>query len=295
MTPLSGMTGFARVPGQADWGGWVWEAKSVNGRNLDVRIALPAGFESLERAVKAAAQARFDRGSLQISLRIETATTRSGVVIDEVLLAQLIAAAERAQGGGLSSEAIATLMTLKGVVDTGANAFRDLGADPQIVTAIAARVDTVLDELRLSRRAEGAALTRLLMGLLAEMEIVLQSAALHAAEQPRLLQERLRKQLGELDAEGRVDADRVAAELALSAARADVREELDRLSTHFAGARDVLEKGSPAGRQLDFLAQELNREANTLCSKSVGLELTRAGLALKALIDQFKEQAANVE
>ena len=295
MSQLSGMTGFARVTGEAEWGAWAWEAKSVNGRGLDVRVNTPPGFDALERAVKAAASRRFNRGSLQVSLRIELSDRAGGVVIDEALLKSLTSAAEQALGGPLSGEAIAALMSIKGVVETGSSSLRDVAADEAVMTVLAQGAEAALEQLDTARRAEGQSLLAMLGELVDEMSAMTESAISLAAGQPGLLQARLSKQLDELGADQKVDPDRLAAELALTAAKADVREELDRLQAHFASARDLLATGSPVGRKLDFLAQELNREANTLCSKSVSLDLTNAGLSLKGTIDQFKEQAANVE
>ncbi len=292
---LSGMTGFARVTGEESWGAWAWEAKSVNGRSLDVRVNYPPGFDPLEREVKAMATERFNRGSLQVSLRIDMASGTGGVVIDHVLLGTLADAARKTLGTELTPEAVATLMTLKGVVETGSSSLRDLAADESAMKVLSAGAKLAMDQLAEGRRAEGASLLEMLSGHLDTVESLSAEAAKLAATQPGLIKAKLLKQLEDLDREGRVDAERFAAEAALSAARADVREELDRLAAHVKSGRDLLKAGSPAGRKIDFLAQELNREANTLCSKSASLELTNAGLSLKGVIDQFKEQAANVE
>ncbi|WP_373009618.1 YicC/YloC family endoribonuclease [Hyphomonas sp.] len=295
MSELSGMTGFARVAGEAVWGSWAWEAKSVNGRSLDVRVNTPPGFDALDRAVKAQASKLFNRGSLQVSLRIDMSMGDETVTVNEGLLTALTNAAQAIHGAGLSGEAIATLMTLKGVVETGGSSLRELAQDAAVIELLSDAANAALKDLAEARRTEGASLTGIMTCLVGEMEGFAAAATKLADAQPGLLKARLTKQLDELDAEGRVDADRAAVEIALSAAKADVREELDRLAAHFAGARDLLAGGSPVGRKLDFLAQELNREANTLCSKSVSLDLTNAGLGLKGVIDQFKEQAANVE
>lgn len=295
MNTLSGMTGFARVTGEADWGTWAWEAKSVNGRGLDVRVNTPPGFDALERLVKTAAGKLFKRGSLQVSLRIELNEMTDAVSINFNLFNALLEAAEAAHGAGVSSEAVATLMTVKGVVESGGANIRDLANDESVSAVLEQAAEQVLSELAEARKAEGLALSGILLQLLNELEAFAAEAATLAVDQPSLLKARLSKQLDELDAENRVDAERQAAELALTAAKADVREELDRLTAHFATGKSLLSEGSPVGRKLDFLAQELNREANTLCSKSVSLDLTNAGLGLKGVVDQFKEQAANVE
>jgi uncharacterized protein (TIGR00255 family) len=292
---LSGMTGFARVTGEAEWGSWAWEAKSVNGRGLDVRVNYPPGFDALDRAIKTVAPKYFSRGSLQVSLRIEMSAAGDTATINEPLLNTLVLAAEKRLGMELSGEAIASLMNVKGVVEVGASNLRDLGTDEALIATLAKAGEAALQALQAERRREGAVLSDLLEGLVGGMEELREEAGRLADTQPGLLKERLTKQLSELDTDGRVDKERMAAEIALSAAKADVREELDRLSAHFDSAHELLAGGSPVGRKIDFLAQELNREANTLCSKSISLDLTNAGLGLKGLIDQFKEQAANVE
>ena len=289
------MTGFARVAGEAEWGSWAWEAKSVNGRGLDVRVNYPPGFEALERAIKAAAPKYFQRGSLQVALRIDLAGGSDSATINAHLLDALASAVEKRTGSALSGEVFASLLNVKGVVEPGASSLRDLGTDESVTTMLADAGDAALMALQAERLREGEALAGILSGLVQGMEDLRVKAEHLAADQPTLLRDRLTKQLGELDPDGRVDRERMAAEIALSAAKADVREELDRLSAHFESARELLKAGSPVGRKLDFLAQELNREANTLCSKSISLDLTNAGLGLKGLIDQFKEQAANVE
>nr|WP_321362248.1 YicC/YloC family endoribonuclease [uncultured Hyphomonas sp.] len=295
MSVLSGMTGFARVSGEAEWGSWAWEAKSVNGRGLDVRVNYPPGFEALDRAIKTAAPKYFQRGSLQVALRVDLSSGADTATVNTTLLDALASAVEKRTGTPLSGEVFASLMNVKGVVEPGASNLRDLGSDEAVIAPLAKAGEEALQALQAERRREGGMLTDLLEGLVAGMEDLREKAGTLADSQPGLLQERLTKQLDELDPDNRVDKDRAAAEIALSAAKADVREELDRLSAHFVSAHDLLAGGSPAGRKLDFLAQELNREANTLCSKSISLDLTNAGLGLKGLIDQFKEQAANVE
>jgi len=295
MGQLSGMTGFARVTGEESWGAWAWEAKSVNGRALDVRVTYPPGFEVLEREVKALAGEAFNRGSLQVSLRIDPAAGAGGAVIDEALLGRLADAARKALGADLTPGAVATLMTVRGVVETSAASLRDLAGDETVLACLSAGAKAAIGQLAGARRAEGLVLQGILLAQLDEVEALAGEAARLAAAQPGLIRARLVRQLDELDREGRVDAERFAAEAALSAARADVREELDRLAAHVTSGRALLAAGSPAGRKIDFLAQEFNREANTLCSKSASLDLTKAGLSLKGVIDQFKEQAANVE
>lgn len=296
MNVLSGMTGFARVSGEAEWGNWAWETKSVNGRGLDVRVGYPQGFDAIERYAKAEAAKRFKRGSLQLSLRIELAEAGVNLVVNEAALAALADAQFKVNSDvALTSEAIATLMTIKGVVETGSQTTRELAENTEVMATLKRGLENVLDDLQNSRQDEGRSLNSIMMSLIEELEAELSKAGAHAHTQPSLLIARLETQLAELQATENVDADRLAAEIAISAAKADVREELDRLAAHLQSARSYLESGSPIGRKLDFLSQELNREANTLCSKSIHIDLTNIGLALKGLVDQFKEQAANVE
>ncbi|MCA8906024.1 MAG: YicC family protein, partial [Hyphomonas sp.] len=240
MTALSGMTGFARVSGEAEWGSWAWEAKSVNGRGLDVRVAYPPGFETMERVVKAAAPKYFQRGSLQVSLRVDVAANVASGTINEDLLDSLVASAEARYGSALSGEAIASLMNVKGVVEAGGASLRDLGTDEDVGAALSDAAEEVLKALKDERLREGDMLGGVLGQLLADMEDLRATADGLAGTQPGLIQERLTRQLGELDTNGRVDKERLAAEIALSAAKADVREELDRLSAHFVSARELL-------------------------------------------------------
>ena len=292
---VTSMTGFARAGGEADWGSWTWEAKSVNGRGLDLRVNVPGGFDGLDQAVKKAASAMFSRGNMQIGLRIEMSASAETISVNEAAFKAIRDAFERANDGPPDSGALATLMSLKGVIETGSQSLRDLATEDGVQDMLLASAMTALDSLAEARATEGTAMRSLLLGHIAEMSATLANAEDLAATQPGLLKARLEKQIAELDTANSVDADRMAAEIALSAAKADVREEIDRLSAHIASARNLIEQGGAIGRKLDFMAQEFNREANTLCSKSVSLELTNCGLAIKGLIDQFKEQAANVE
>ena len=293
---VSSMTGFARVSGEASWGSWAWEAKSVNGRSLDIRVNLPSGLEQLDAAIKQAAKSHFTRGNLQVNLRIELAGGADTLSVNNRALQALVRAYETISPHSVSDDgALAVLMTVKGVVETGSASTRDLADDRSAIATLQAAAEQLMSELSEARRAEGEALNALITEHLDGMEAAVARATGYAGEQPGLLKTRLEKQLAELGADKSVDADRMAAEVALSAAKADVREELDRLTAHIASGRKLLQEGGAIGRKFDFLAQEFNREANTLCSKSASLDLTNEGLALKGLVDQIKEQAANVE
>jgi len=294
---IMGMTGFGRTGHETDWGNWTWEAKAVNGRGLDVRVNVPSGFEGLEQAVKKLASAKFARGNMQVSLKIEMAASNV-VTVNQAALKSLAADFEAHAGQPPAGEALAVLMTAHGVLETGGGSGgnqRALGQDEGVRATLLESAGEALGQLEASRAAEGKALHVILSQGLDDMALCCKDAEAVAGEQPALLKARLTTKLEELTADMMVDADRLAAEAALAAAKADVKEELDRLAAHIETARGHLASGQPIGRKLDFLSQELNREANTLCAKSASLALTNAGLALKILIDQFKEQAANVE
>ena len=295
MAALSGMTGFGRADGAAEWGRWTLEAKSVNGKGLDIRVNLPGGFDAVERAIRQALTRRFKRGSVQVAVRID-ATDASGAVVNEALLDTLTEVwLARTGEHMIRAEALATLMAVRGVVEADSVDLRSLGADEAVIAALLVGADDAVAALEQARLSEGSSLLALLSANLDEIEAEIRAAAGAASEQPAAMKSKLETRIAELLGGSEVDPDRVATEVAIMAAKADVREELDRLAAHVATGREHLAAGSPVGRKLDFLAQELSREANTLCSKSASLALTNAGLALKGLIDQFKEQAANVE
>ena len=292
---FSSMTGFARAAEQGEWGSYVWETKSVNGKGLDLRINVPNGYEAVEKAIKTYAASLFSRGSFQISLKIEMSGGQTEVAINEDILSSLMAAYERADGTMATGPALATLMGMKGVVETKAVAANAIIHDDEALAGIIETGCTALDALHADRLAEGGKLYAMLARQLNEIETLTANAAEHAPEQAQALAERYRQRIRELDTEKAVTEERLAAEIAVLAAKADVQEELDRLIAHVASGRELLDSTMAVGRNIGFLAQELNREANTLCAKSASMDLTNTGLALKSVIDQFKEQAANVE
>lgn len=290
---LVSMTGFADVQGAAGGVHWRWEVKSVNGRSLDVRLRLPPGLDGLEIRIRALAGAIFRRGNLQIALTLDGDAGAGGVRIDEAALAAAVALAQKlAAEPGLAPARIDGLLALKGVIVSTDEIGGDYKAQED---ALLASLGEAFSALAGSRAAEGEKLATLLGGQIDGIERLTESAGKLAAVQPAALKERLSAQLADLVGEGTVQPDRLAQEVALLAVKADVREELDRLKAHVGEARRLMACGEAVGRKLDFLAQEFNREANTLCSKSSDVALTRIGLDLKALIDQFREQAANVE
>lgn len=291
---ISGMTGFARISEEAEWGSWSWEARSVNGKGLDVRVNMPSGLETVDQAIRKTIARTFDRGSLQIGLRIELSGAET-VSINEDVLATLMGAYERAEGALATGPALATLMGIRGVVEAETLSMRDLGETEGAVEALTETGNAVIEALDERRREEGDTLRSLFVGQLSEMHALTQQALEYADAQKSAIAEKYRARIAEFDSEGAVSDERLATEIAVLAAKADVTEELDRLQAHIARGQSLIESDGAVGRDLGFLAQELNREANTLCSKSASLDLTNAGLALKSVIDQFKEQAANVE
>ncbi len=310
MASITSMTGYARADGRCDTPGlgapftWIWEAKSVNGKGLDVRVRVPAGFDSLELPVRQAAAAAIARGSLTLGLHITLDTAASAPKVNEALLDAAIELSLRkaeslpkgALGKTIAPARLDGLLALRGVLEAGDSTLPDaeaLAARDALLLKGAAKA---LEGLTGSRRQEGARLAPVVGSVLDDIANHCAEARKVAATQPAALQARLTQQVNDL-ATGTpaLTPERLAQEVALLALKADVREELDRLTAHIAQARELLGAGAPCGRKLDFLSQEFNREANTLCSKSTDVTLTRIGLALKAAIDQFREQIQNIE
>jgi uncharacterized protein (TIGR00255 family) len=298
--PLISMTGFADLAGSADTSSWTWEARSVNGRGLDLRLRLPDGYEALEAPLRAAATRVLARGSVTIALRLARGAAAamprlSPEALEAAVLAALAASdAAAARGLELAPMTAADLLAVRGVLDAEAPAP---GEDAERMTRMAAGIEPLLAALVAARAAEGAALATILGGQLDRIEGLAHAARASAAErEPRtgeLLRSRVEALLATLPAP--VDEARLAQELALIAVRSDVTEELDRLEAHVATGRALVAGAGPVGRKLDFLMQEFNREANTLCSKAQASDLTAIGLELKAVIDQMREQVQNVE
>ena len=299
MGTLMSMTGFARESGTlADGTGFVWELRSVNGRGLDVRLRLPNGQDALEPPLREAAARRLKRGNVSATLSLKR-EDRPRLAVDPAALEQALALALDLAGrirGSMSPRAEA-LLALPGVMRTEAPE-PDAAAEEAKRADLAAAFARTLDGLVEARRAEGTKLREILGGLLAEIAALREAAAAEAASQPAAQRARMMEQLAALLGEAgtaRVPEERLAQEVALLAQKSDVREELDRLAAHVEAAGALLAAGEGAGRKLDFLTQEFVREANTLCSKSASVPLTRIGLDLKAAIERLREQAANVE
>lgn len=293
---MNSMTGFARSDGADAEAAWHWEVRSVNGRGLDVRLRLPAGFEGLEAGVRAAAARRFSRGNFQLNLTVRRSTGTGALRINHDLLDQVLAAmeevSERLQLAPPRAEGV---LALKGVLELSEPEI-DNAADEARNAAILTSCAEALDGLAAMRRAEGAKLQDVLASQVDEIEALTNDAASVPALQPEAIRERLKSQVARLlDAGAELDETRLYQEAVLLATKGDIREELDRLHAHVAAARKLLGQDGAVGRKFDFLTQEFNREANTLCSKSSDAGLTSIGLKLKAVIDQMREQVQNIE
>jgi len=295
--PLISMTGFADARGLHGTLRWRWETKSVNGRGLDFRFRAPPGYEGLESGARTLASERFKRGSLQIVLTAAADDAGRGFRVDPVALADAVRLAKRvAAETGLEPARVDGLLALKGVVVQEENAALNDEARMARDAAMLESLAGAYDLLARARSNEGAKLEAIILRQIAEIERLTTEARALAVQQPFILRERMMAQLKELIAPGStVPEERVAQEVAILASRADLSEELDRLTAHCQEARALIASREPAGRKLDFLAQEFNREANTLCAKSSDIQLTHVGLALKAVIDQLREQVQNVE
>ena len=291
---IASMTGFARTEGDGLGVSWVWEIKSVNGKSLDLRLRLAQGFDAVEPQIRALLAQRFRRGNFSASL-VVTRTAPAVLRVNREALAQIVALMNQLAGEiEAAPPRLDGLLALRGVVES-----------------VEEESDTILDERRqavlnswamglgrlaLARTEEGARLAVVLRGQLAEIAALVDAAEGCAAAQPAAIRGRLQMTLASVaDLVPSMLEDRVAQEMALLIARSDVREELERLRAHIDQAADLLRQEAAVGRRLDFLCQELNREANTLCSKSADIELTRAGLALKAAAEHFREQVQNIE
>lgn len=293
---LQSMTGFARSAASHDATGISWEAKSVNGKGLDVRLRLPQGFERLELPARQAIQKRFSRGSIQATLTVQQ--TQSGIqpVVNEPFLRDLAGLAARlTEQFGVEPARADGLLALRGVLEFPETAM-DEADRAALDQAILDALDKTLSGLEQARLAEGAALQPVLARHLDDIATLAGRAGADPSREPAAIRARLAQQVALLmDTASGLDEARLHAEAAYLATKADIREELDRLDTHVAAGRALLASGGPVGRKLDFLAQEFNRESNTLCSKSNAAAVTAIGLELKVVVDQFREQVQNLE
>ncbi len=290
------MTGYARAQGGVPGIGFSVEIRSVNARGLDLRMRLTPGYDALEPEIRRRVSKALNRGSVTVNLNIEREGEDGRVVINHAALdAVLGALREVASRIEAAPPTLDGILALKGVLEQH-DAPLDADAEERLQAAVLEAVDAALADLKVARQAEGRALEAILSGQIDEIARLRDLAEAHPGRSRDAILGRLREQIAELSAAGSgLSEDRLLQEALLLATKADIREELDRLAAHVASARSLLREGGPAGRKLDFLSQEFNREANTLCSKSNAVELTAIGLDLKAVIDQFREQVQNLE
>lgn len=293
---LRSMTGFARADGGGDIVRWAWELRSVNGKGLDVRVRLPAGCDRLEPEVRERCAARLTRGNIQVALSTSAGTEGQRLTINEDVLATVLDAMERiGKKLAVQPPTLDGILALRGVVEVE-DRVADEATRETLDAEILAGLDAALDGLVTMREREGAAIGRVLALRLDEMAELTDDAEASPARAPETIRTRLAEQIATLlDAAPALDPDRLYQEAVILATKADIREELDRLHAHIAAARELLGKGGPVGRRLDFLAQEFGREVNTLCAKSNDRALTAIGLDMKAVVDQMREQIQNLE
>ncbi|MET3792662.1 YicC/YloC family endoribonuclease [Aquamicrobium terrae] len=294
---LQSMTGFARVAAEHEGAAIAWELKSVNGKSAEVRLRLPPGFDRLELPVRQSIQKRFARGSFQATLTVtRPAGTLAQPVVNEAFLRDVAGLAQRLQEQfGVAPPSADGLLALRGVLE-----IPEVVETPEMRAALDSSIQQALEaalaQLEQARLDEGGALGSLLLGHLDRIEELTLRAEADPSREVTAIRERLAEQVKLLlDAGGELDETRLHQEAAFLATKADIREEIDRLKTHVASGRALLATGGAVGRKLDFLAQEFNRESNTLCSKSNAASITAIGLDLKAVVDQFREQVQNLE
>ena len=294
------MTGYARAQGSDERRRWVWEARSVNGRNLEIRCRVPQGFDRLENPARTAIGSRMKRGNVSLTLTIASEQQGKPLRINRALLAELAGLVEEVRKGtGAAAPTADGLLRVRGVIEEEDGAEESEEALATLDRALSGTLDEVLKALAAARAAEGRALAVVIDRHVGEIEELCKRAADRASAQVGTVRARFESQLAELlERAPQLSEERFAQEVALLVGKADVREELDRLAAHIAQARTLLADArpdNPVGRKFDFLCQEFNREANTLCSKSADIELTRIGIDLKGAIERLREQVQNVE
>lgn len=291
------MTGFGRADGAADGLAWTWEIRSVNGRGLDVRMRLAPGYDSLDAPVREALAKRLVRGNLSVNLTVERRSANGSVRLNEALLGDILRAADRvAELSGGARPSTADLLGMKGVLETVEGGLDDPQQRAARERALLVSFEEAVGKLVEARRAEGSRIEAVLSEQVAQIATLAAEVRASPSRTPEAIRSRLAEVISRLvDTSTNFDAERLHQEAVLAATRADVEEELARLNAHVAAAREIMSEQGAVGRKLDFLAQEFNREANTLCSKANAVDITRLGLSLKSVIDQLREQVQNVE
>ncbi len=293
---LSSMTGFARGHGVTSAYAWSWEIKSVNAKGLDVRLRLPPGWDAVEVAVRKRATEELARGTVYANLTVERKGVASAVKVNEHVLNAVLATLKSLEGKVKAAPAtLDGILSLKGVIEVS-DEDESEAARAAAEAAIIKGFDEALTDLVAMRREEGVTLGKVLSARLAEIAALAARAEKAPGRKPEAIKARLNEQVATLLAAAqRFDSDRLHQEAIMLAAKADIREELDRLASHITQAQKLLSEGGAVGRRLDFLAQELHRESNTLTAKANDVELTNIGLELKTVVEQFREQVQNLE
>ncbi len=290
------MTGFARSDGRHDRHSWHWEMRSVNGRGLDVRLRLPPGYESIEQQVRNACKKQLARGNCSLTLTVQRDSGEMAAQLNEDVFKQVARAAEKARG--LVDAAPVTLdglLSMRGVIEFKESEENESERKTRL-DAVLADFECVIVSLIEARAAEGQHLSKEVSGQVDEIEALVGKIENSPSRQSDVIKKRLQEHINRLLEETtKLDEQRLHQEAVLLAAKADIEEELARLRAHVAAARELLESSQPMGRKFDFLTQEFNREANTICSKSNAPDITTEGLALKAVIDRMREQVQNIE
>lgn len=293
---LTSMTGFARTTGQWRDVSWVWELKSVNGKALDLRFRTPPGFEGLEQVARGLASVKLKRGNVQIGLQVQSSASQADLKVNEALLNTLVGVAEKLRArlgsGPIQAE---SLLSLRGVMETDEHALSE-DEIKERDAAVLKSFEVAVDELSAARLAEGARLHDVLNAQIDRIATLAEAARSNPSRTPDAIRAKLVEQVAKLvgQSDG-LDPQRLHQEAILLATRSDIQEELDRLQSHIVAAKALMAAKEPVGRKFDFLAQEFNREANTLCSKANDPSLTSIGLDLKTVIDQLREQVQNIE
>jgi uncharacterized protein (TIGR00255 family) len=293
---LSSMTGFARSHGASGPYTFEWELKSVNAKGFDLRMRIPPGWDELEAFAKKRAGEVLSRGTVYANLNVKRANTASTIRINEDVLNSIVRVAGVLAGKiDAVAPSIDGLLGIKGVIEV-VEPDSDEAEDKAAKAAAATAFEQALADLVAMRQREGVTLGQILSQRMEEIERLAKKAEAAPGRKPEAIKARLAEQVAALlESSDRFDADRLNQEAILIAAKADIREELDRIASHISQTREMIGKGGPVGRRLDFLAQEFNREVNTCCSKSNDLELTNTGLEMKNVVEQFREQVQNLE
>lgn len=292
---IASMTGFARVAGTTGPYAWAFEAKSVNGRGLEIRLRTPPGTDAIGEAARRALASRLGRGQIQLSLTLTRASRSARARLDVEALESLLESLRRIRlPEGVAPATLDGLLSVRGIVEI------EEGDDPELSARLEAdllaALPSLAEELARARADEGAALDAVIRGQIDAIAAFVAEAEAHPGRSAEVVRARLAAQVAALLETGaKLDPDRLHQEAVLIATRADIREELDRLAAHVEAARALLDEGGVVGRKLDFLAQEFGREANTLCAKANDVGLSRIGLSLKAAVEQLREQVQNVE